>query len=90
MIGISQREFAERDGCSPSLVRKRLKSGYLKALEDGSIDPDLVGSGWRPRPVVGAHPSAHRAQGAQGDDVENAIRIENRAHSLTERQSSVC
>ncbi|MFO1147783.1 MAG: hypothetical protein U1E62_05335 [Alsobacter sp.] len=45
--GISIREFARRDGCSDMLVRKALKSGELVALPDGSLDPALVGTGWR-------------------------------------------
>ncbi len=47
MKGISQREFAKRDKCSPTLVRKALQSGALKAFEDGSLDPALVGTPWR-------------------------------------------
>lgn len=45
--GISIREFARRDGCDDGLVRRALKAGRLKALPDGTIDPALVGSGWR-------------------------------------------
>jgi hypothetical protein len=45
--GISQREFARRDGCSKTLVRRGLSQGNLVAFEDGSIDPALVGSAWR-------------------------------------------
>jgi hypothetical protein len=47
MTGISQREFAKRERCSPKLVRNRLQRGYLIANPDGTINPDLVGSGWR-------------------------------------------
>jgi len=46
--GISIREFARRDGCSDTLVRRALKSGQLAALPDGSVDPSLIGSAWRP------------------------------------------
>jgi len=45
--GISRRQFAVRDGCNESLVRRALKNGHLSALEDGSLDPALVGTGWR-------------------------------------------
>jgi hypothetical protein len=47
MRGISQREFARRDGCDPKLVRRGLGQGKLIAFDDGSIDPELVGSPWR-------------------------------------------
>ena len=46
-MGISIREFARRDGCSDMLVRKAIKAGRLPALADGTLDPLLVGSGWR-------------------------------------------
>ena len=47
MQGISIREFARRDDCNESLVRRALKSGWLQAFEDGSLEPQLVGTGWR-------------------------------------------
>lgn len=55
MKGITRREFARRDGCDEKLVRRALERGYLFALDDGSIDPALVKSGWR---------EAHRRNGA--------------------------
>lgn len=45
--GISQSEFARRDGCSKTLVQRGVKSGALVAYADGSIDPSLVGTPWR-------------------------------------------
>lgn len=45
--GISIREFARREGCNDKLVRRAINGGYLKALPDGTLDPALVGSGWR-------------------------------------------
>ena len=45
--GISIREFAKRDGCNDKLVRRAISAGHLKSLADGSLDPELVGSGWR-------------------------------------------
>ncbi|TMV49259.1 hypothetical protein FGG78_40180, partial [Thioclava sp. BHET1] len=48
MNGISIREFARRDGCSDTAVRKAIKDGRLRKLDDGTLDPDLVGTGWRP------------------------------------------
>lgn len=45
--GISFREFARRDGCSDKVVRRAVSEGKLKSLPDGSLDPELVGTGWR-------------------------------------------
>lgn len=49
--GISQREFARRDGCTPKTVRDRIAVGALQQLADGKIDPSLVGTNWRKRNV---------------------------------------
>jgi hypothetical protein len=49
MKGISQRQFAKLDGCTPKTVRDRIGSGHLTVFEDGSLDPELVGSDWRAR-----------------------------------------
>lgn len=46
ILGISKSEFARREGVSRALVDRKLKSGALKALPDGTLDPALVGSGW--------------------------------------------
>src|SRR4051812_42399940 len=45
--GISAREFARRDGCAHTLVNRAVKSGHLKKLADGTLDPAFVGTGWR-------------------------------------------
>ncbi len=45
--GLSQREFARRDGCDGALVRRAIKAGKLKPFDDGTLDPALVGTGWR-------------------------------------------
>lgn len=45
--GVSLREFARRDGCSDRLVRNAISAGKLKAFADGTLDPALVGTGWR-------------------------------------------
>ncbi len=47
LTGITIREFARRDGCSPTLVRKALTAGRLIAFADRSLDPALVGTDWR-------------------------------------------
>lgn len=59
--GISIREFARRDGCSDALVRRALKSGHLQALENGTLDPAQVGTGWREGNRRGANPGANSA-----------------------------
>lgn len=46
-VGVSIREFAKLDGCNEKLVRRGIEQGKLKALEDGKVDPSLVGSPWR-------------------------------------------
>jgi hypothetical protein len=45
--GISISEFARREGCSRTLVQRKIASKHLKTLDDGTIDPALVGTGWR-------------------------------------------
>ena len=45
--GVSQRAFAKLDGCARPIVAKGLKSGALRVLDDGSIDPQLAGTNWR-------------------------------------------
>ena len=57
ITGISIREFARREGCSDKLVRNALFAAKLKALPDGTLDPGLVGTGWR-------HGNRHRAETA--------------------------
>lgn len=49
--GISIREFARLDGCDDKVVRRKIKAGYLPVLEDGKLDPALVGTPWRARNV---------------------------------------
>lgn len=66
--GLSIREFARREGCDDKLVRRALEKGRLKALPDGTLDPDLVGTGWRKsnrQGVPGADTSA---------DIRSAVR----------------
>ncbi|MFH5923833.1 hypothetical protein [Roseomonas xinghualingensis] len=45
--GLSLREFARREGCDDALVRRAVKQGKLQLSLDGTLDPALVGSGWR-------------------------------------------
>lgn len=71
IAGISMREFARRDGCDDKHVREGVRKGYLKKLPDGTLDPALVGSGWRPgnRRVARATP-AQRAEQIVADATE--------------------
>ncbi|NDV88790.1 hypothetical protein GTW51_19015 [Aurantimonas aggregata] len=63
--GISIREFARRDGCDDSIVRRKLKSGHLVAFTDGSLDPALVGTDWRTRTRAGAGTAGKNAAAAR-------------------------
>lgn len=47
MKGISVREFARRDACDEKLVRRAIAGGFLERFRDGSLEPALVGTGWR-------------------------------------------
>ena len=58
-LGVSIREFARRSGCDEKQVRRGIASGKLKVQEDGSLDPDLVGSGWR-RPTKATRANADK------------------------------
>ncbi|WP_086062237.1 hypothetical protein [Muricoccus roseus] len=68
--GISKREFARREGCDDKLVRKAIEAGKLKPFGDGSLDPALVGTGWRHgnrHPVAGADTPADRSADTPAD-----------------------
>ena len=80
--GISAREFARRDGCAHTLVNRAIKSGYFSRLPDGTLDPALVGTGWREEnrrggtvstpvstPVSTLRPDADEALDAAADDL---------------------
>ena len=60
--GLSIREFAKRDGCSDMLVRRKIKSGHLPTLGDGTIDPGMIGGDWRKRVRTEGANSANTAQ----------------------------
>lgn len=47
MEGISIREFARRAGCDKQVVQRKVKSGHLPALSDGTLDPRHVDMDWR-------------------------------------------
>lgn len=88
--GISIREFARRDGVSDTLVRKALKLNRLAAFEDGSLNPELVGSNWREgnaksansaNPVVRTSPKGSRAANPSPVDSET---LEEEAARLLE------
>lgn len=62
--GVSIREFARLEGVSDTLVRKALKLNRLKAFDDKSIDPALVGTAWREGNAKGAK-SSHPVRSSQ-------------------------
>lgn len=74
--GISLREFARRDGCSDTLVRKALKANRLKAFDDGSLDPALVGTAWREANAKGANPANSSANSSHPVRSSQPVRSE--------------
>jgi hypothetical protein len=58
---ISGREFARRDGCSESMVRKGATSGKLRVDADGRYDESQVRTDWRSRTREARKESAHSA-----------------------------
>jgi hypothetical protein len=46
--GLTQREFAEKDGCAHTTVQNGVRRGSVTTFSDGSIDPALAGTPWRP------------------------------------------
>lgn len=57
---LSFREFARRDGCSDTLVRRGVKEGRLPSLSGKKVDSDYLGTAWR-KEVVGAVRTANTA-----------------------------
>lgn len=57
--GISIAEFAARAGVNPKTIRRRISDGTIKAYRVGPrlirIDPDEIGSVFRPIPAAGDH-----------------------------------
>lgn len=85
-MGISIREFARRDGCSDMLVRKAIKAGRFPVLADGTLDPRLVGSGWRKANRRG-RPKVPPAPADLQKIADQAVRIEGRApYTLVEAE----
>ena len=62
--GLSIREFARREGCSDTLVRRAITQGRLKAKKDGTLDPALIGSLWRQANATASKPDAMPARPA--------------------------
>ena len=77
--GISIREFARRESVSDTLVRKALKLNRLAALEDGSLNPLLVGSNWR----EGNAKSANRANQNANPVVRTSAKGSHAANPLS-------
>src|SRR5215210_6259050 len=91
MDGISLREFARRDGCSDTLVRKGIKGGHLACLPNGNLDPALVGTHWRfgnRRPAnPGANLSANcePVRTASGANCEQPVRTDETPAEAADR-----
>lgn len=68
--GLTPTEFARRDGCSATLVRRRARAGYLPTLPNGRISPAYVGTAWRASAAPGAKPvsSVKASDGAPNTD----------------------
>lgn len=60
--GLSIREFARREGCSDTLVRRAITQGRLKAKKDGTLDPALIGSPWRQANATASKPAEKAAK----------------------------
>lgn len=52
---ISIREFARREGCSDTLVRRAVKQGRLRLSGENGLDASLVGTAWREGNAKGAN-----------------------------------
>lgn len=87
--GLSIREFARRESCSDTLVRRAITQGRLKAKKDGTLDPALIGSPWRQanataskaaakpaRPSANRRPSEPEGGGDGAPDDSNSLEAE--------------
>ncbi len=73
--GLTPREFAKLDGCSETLVRRKVKSGYLPVMPNGRISPAYVGTGWR----KSARPDAKPVSSVKASELEARREDETRA-----------
>ncbi|KMN32074.1 hypothetical protein VI26_18050 [Chromobacterium sp. LK1] len=86
---ISLREFARRENCSDTLVRRAVKQGRLVLSDGGKLDSRLVGTAWREANAKGANTANTSANSSQGvrssqfapDDGAN-LSIEDTARSM--------
>lgn len=58
ITGVSNRRFAELDGCTEGRVRTGRKRGELPTLADGTLDPKLAGTSWRARNATAVAPNS--------------------------------
>ena len=77
---LSFREFARRDGCSDTLVRRGVKEGRLPSLSGKKVDSDYLGTSWRTE-TVGQVRTANPANISANPDV----RIEPEADETLEQ-----
>lgn len=76
--GLSIREFARRDGCDDKVVRRKITSGHLPTLPDGTLDDALVGTDWRRRTFKPADTGDENEDVRTFDEDETAEEIADR------------
>lgn len=69
---VSIREFARRDRCDESRVRRAIRSGHLKRSPDGKLDAALVGTGWR---------ETNRRNASRADPADKTLRTPTNVRS---------
>lgn len=77
---LSFREFARRDGCSDTLVRRGVKEGRLSSLVGKKIDADYLGTAWRTESV-----GAVRAANTANTDVRIEPKLDETLEQAAER-----
>jgi multidrug efflux pump subunit AcrB len=84
--GLSIREFARREGCSDTLVRRAVRDGKLKALQGGKLDPADIGTAWRPgnaKGEPGANTSANTTANTSANNANTAANTSANPADLT-------
>jgi len=83
---LSYREFARREGCSDTLVRRGVRDGRLPCLAGKKIDSVWVGTGWRREAVGGVRGANLIANTANPKNANiDAVRIEAEGEETLEQ-----
>ena len=89
-MGITKSAYAKRRGVSPAAVTKALKTGRIKELPDGTIDPDEADAMWEANSktsVATPQTSAARPKTQAATDARQADYHEERAlHEAAKRE----